>query len=125
VSSFCVLAVAIIFFSLSTLSKIKCQVLPILGVLRLQYLLELLKSVQYFLVHEFSYFSVTPMDLCYLYKLQIFILCLNKNSAKICFMFKGVKKSPNSCCFYWMILSFVVLSICLSLKMIIFKSFDI
>jgi hypothetical protein len=32
---FCVLAVAI-FFNVSTIAKIKCQVLPTLGVLRLQ-----------------------------------------------------------------------------------------
>jgi hypothetical protein len=31
----------------------------------------------------FIFFSVTPMDLCYLYKLQIFILYLYKNITNI------------------------------------------
>jgi hypothetical protein len=35
---------------------------------------------------------------------------------------KGAKYLPNCCCFYWQIPSFVVLSICLSLKMILFES---
>jgi hypothetical protein len=52
---------------------------PILGVLSLQYL---------FGVSEIPNFSVTPMDLCYLSKLQLFILYLNKNIAKIRDMFK-------------------------------------
>jgi hypothetical protein len=81
----------------STVGKIYCQVLPILGVLSLQYL---------FGVSEIPNFSVTPMDLCYLSKLQIFILYLNKNIAKIRDMFKRGEKLPNCCCFYWQILFF-------------------
>jgi hypothetical protein len=52
----------------------------------------MLKSAQHFLVHDFSYFYVTPMDLYYLYKLQLFILYLNKNITKILDLFKWGRK---------------------------------
>jgi hypothetical protein len=37
-------------------------------------------------------FYVTPMELCYLSKLQILILYLNKNNRKILTYFRGAKK---------------------------------
>jgi hypothetical protein len=51
--------------------------------------LKMLKSTLHFLVHNFSYFYVIPMDLCYLSKFKIFILYLNKNIANIHDLFKG------------------------------------
>jgi hypothetical protein len=42
---------------------------------------------------KFLIFSVTPMEMCYLSKLQIFILYLNKNITKIRDLFKGCGKN--------------------------------
>jgi hypothetical protein len=58
--------------------------------------LEMLKSVQNFLVHAFSYLFVTPMDLCYLFKLQLFILYLNKYITKFLDLFKGGGKNSQT-----------------------------
>jgi hypothetical protein len=72
-----------------TVAKIKCQVLPILDVKRLQYLFEDAEICIALFSALFFMFSVTPMDLCYLNKFQLFILYLNKNITKICDLFKG------------------------------------
>jgi hypothetical protein len=52
-----------VFFSVSTIAKIKCQVLPILDVIRLQYLFGVAEICTALLVHDLSYISITPMDL--------------------------------------------------------------
>jgi hypothetical protein len=65
------------------------------------------------------------MDLLYLSKLITLIIYLNKNIAKIRDMFKGGKKLCQTAAVYMQILSFIVLSIWLNIKMICFESFDI
>jgi hypothetical protein len=70
----------------SIVAKIKCQVLPILDVIRLQYLFGVAEIYATLFSAQFLYFFVTPTELS---KLQLFILYLNKNIAKIRDMFKG------------------------------------
>jgi hypothetical protein len=76
----------------STIAKIKCQVLPIFNVLRLQYLFGVAEISTTLFSAQFFIFLITPMDPCYLYKLQLFILYLNKNIAKIRDMLMGDEK---------------------------------
>jgi hypothetical protein len=68
---------------------------------------------------NFLIVSVTPMELYYLSKLQIFICYLNKNIEKNCNMFKGGEKIRQASAIFF------VSSIYLSLNMILFESFDI
>jgi hypothetical protein len=65
------------------------------------------------------------MDLQNLLNLQLFILYMQKNQKKFLICIRGGEKIHQNTAFLGPILSFIVLSIQLSLKIFLFESFDI